>query len=74
LQRHGENDAIKTILFQNYQILKLKPQRVSQVWIDFSLAFQYIDQKIHDEIYNKYEHIIAMLINRSSSPENWLIK
>lgn len=46
----------------------------TQVWLEFALEFEYIDQKTYDEINNHYEHIIAMLISMSSSPDSWLIK
>lgn len=64
--------------YKNHFISKLSDSEAeaaeAQVWLDFSLAFQYIDQKTHEELYDKYEHIIAMLINMSTSSENWLIK
>ena len=64
--------------YKNHFISKLSDSEAeaaeTQVWLDFSLAFQYIDQKTRDEIFDKYEHIIAMLINISVSPDNWLIK
>lgn len=43
----------------------------TQVWLDFSKSFNYIDNKTHIELYDKYEHIIAMLINMSNKPESW---
>lgn len=64
--------------YKNHFISKLSDSEAeaaeTQVWLDFSLAFQYIDQKTHEELYDKFEHIIAMLINMSTSSENWLIK
>jgi len=45
----------------------------TQVWLDFSASFGYIDFKTHKELYDKYEHIIAMLINISNKPENWTL-
>jgi four helix bundle protein len=64
--------------YKNHFISKLSDSEAeaaeAQVWLDFSFAFQYIDQKTHDEIYDKYEHIIAILINISTSPDNWLLK
>ena len=45
----------------------------TQVWLDFSESFNYIDQKTHDDLYDNYEHIIAMLINISNQPEKWVL-
>jgi len=56
-------------------ILKLSDSEAesgeTQVWIDLSESFGYIDHKTHDELYDKYEHIIAMLINISNNPDKW---
>ena len=64
--------------YKNHFISKLSDSEAeaaeTQVWLDFSLAFKYIDQKMHDKLYDQCEHIIAILINMSTSTENWLIK
>jgi len=43
----------------------------TQVWLAYALACGYIDQQTYDTLNDKYDHIIAMLINMSSKPENW---
>ena len=64
--------------YKNHFISKLSDSEAeageTQVWLEFSMAFNYIDERTYNELYDKYEHIIAMLINMSNSPENWLIK
>ncbi len=45
----------------------------SQVWIDFAHAFGYIDEETHSELFDKFEHIIAMLINISNQTNKWTI-
>ena len=45
----------------------------TQGWIDFSDSFEYIDHETHDKLYDKYEHILAMLINISNQPEKWIL-
>ena len=45
----------------------------TQVWLDMAESFKYIDNKTHNRLYDKYEHIIAMLINISNQPEKWTI-
>lgn len=34
----------------------------TQTWLDFSMELGYLDKRAYDEIYEKYEHIIAQLI------------
>ena len=43
----------------------------TQVWLDFALASNYIPIQIHKNLYDKYEHIISMLVLMESKPENW---
>ncbi len=43
----------------------------SQVWLDYALACAYISKDIHAPLYDKYEHILAMLTNMSTKPEKW---
>ncbi|MFW5805158.1 MAG: four helix bundle protein [Bacteroidales bacterium] len=43
----------------------------TQVWLDYALACNYIDLAEHKSLYEKYEHIIAMLINMYTEPEQW---
>ncbi len=46
----------------------------TQVWLDFSNSFNYINESVHKELYDQFEHIIAMLINMSRHPEKWTPK
>lgn len=43
----------------------------TEVWLDFSLSFGYIDKEIYTVLYDKYEHIIAIMINMSNNPDQW---
>ena len=45
----------------------------TQVWLDYALASKYINKEEYEKLYDKYEHIIAMLINMSTNPEQWKI-
>ncbi len=45
----------------------------TQTWLDYALAFKYVDKQVHEKLYDEYEHIIAMLINMSTNPEQWKI-
>ncbi|MBW6492535.1 MAG: four helix bundle protein [Lentimicrobium sp.] len=44
----------------------------TQVWLDYALKCQYIDEKTHKSLNDKYDHIIGMLVNMSLKPENWI--
>lgn len=43
----------------------------TQVWLDYALECEYIETKVHAELFDKYDHIISMLVNMSIKPENW---
>ncbi|HPI37447.1 MAG TPA: four helix bundle protein [Ignavibacteriaceae bacterium] len=43
----------------------------SQVWLEFSLACNYIKKEEHDELFQQYENIIGKLVNMSLQPEKW---
>ncbi len=43
----------------------------TQVWLDYALECIYIDEKIHAALFDKYDHIISMLVNMSTKPDNW---
>ena len=43
----------------------------TQVWLDYALECAYIDKEKHYELFDKYDHIISMLVNMSTKPEQW---
>jgi four helix bundle protein len=43
----------------------------TQVWLDYALACKYIDTKIHQLIYDKYDHIISMIVTMIINPGKW---
>jgi len=45
----------------------------TQVWLDYALACQYIENNIHQELNTKYDHIIGKLVRMINKPENWTI-
>ena len=42
----------------------------TQVWLDYSLKCNYIDMDTFTKLNDKYDHIIAMLVDISLKPEN----
>jgi len=43
----------------------------TQVWLDFSSEFNYIDKEKHAMLYDKYDHILSQLVIMINSPEKW---
>jgi len=43
----------------------------TQVWLDYALDCEYINDKINKELFSKYDHIIGKLVNMIRSPEKW---
>ncbi len=46
----------------------------TQVWLDYALECEYIEKQVHEAMYDKYEHIVAMLVNMQSNPEKWNLR
>jgi four helix bundle protein len=45
----------------------------TQVWLDYALASKYICQEVHSELFDKYDHIISMIVRMELNPKNWTI-
>ena len=43
----------------------------TQVWLDYALACNYINKEENNKLFDKYDHIIAMLTNITTKPEQW---
>jgi len=43
----------------------------TQVWLDYALACKYIDLKLHDDLNDKFDHIIGMIVKMINNPEKW---
>ncbi len=43
----------------------------TQVWLDYALACNYINKEENNKLFDKYDHIIAMLTNMTTKPEQW---
>ncbi|MCX6257142.1 MAG: four helix bundle protein [Bacteroidia bacterium] len=43
----------------------------TQVWLDYSLECNYINKETYILLNDKYDHILAMLMNMSNKSENW---
>jgi len=45
----------------------------TEIWFDFALAFEFIENGKYKLLYDKLEHVSAMLINMSNNPNKWTI-
>lgn len=45
----------------------------TQVWLDYSLACNYIQKATHNELYEKYDFILGMLVNMIINPHQWTL-
>ncbi len=43
----------------------------TQVWLDYALACNYIKLETHAQLFDKYDHIISMIVNMSNNPDKW---
>ena len=43
----------------------------TQVWLDYSLEFGYIALDQHQDLFEKYNQIIGMLVNMMKAPHKW---
>jgi len=46
----------------------------TQIWLEFSLACNYIEGKTYLRLYENYEIILGQLIKMINQPEKWIIK
>ena len=43
-------------------------------WLDFAYQCQYTTRSKHAELYDRYDHIIGMLVNMIRTSDNWIIR
>ena len=45
----------------------------TQTWIDFAVAHEYITQEIGEELDERYEEVLRMLVAMINHPEKWVL-
>lgn len=45
----------------------------TQVWLDFALACNYINQVTYEKLYKEYDNTIGMLVKMIAEPEKWSV-
>ncbi|GMT46333.1 MAG: four helix bundle protein [bacterium] len=43
----------------------------TQVWLDFALECNYVDNATYEELFQQYDNILGKLVNMSLHPEKW---
>ena len=43
----------------------------TQVWLEYALACKYIDKETFDVLHDKYDYIIAMIVNMINNSKQW---
>ena len=46
----------------------------TRVWLEISLASEYIDQQTFDDLDSRYDTVLAQLVKMMSEPDNWTIR
>ena len=45
----------------------------TQVWLDFALECEYVDNEFYNEMYKQYDMVLGMLVKMIVEPEKWSI-
>ena len=45
----------------------------TQIWLDYALACKYVDAERYQKVFDKYDHILAMIVTMISKPDSWSI-
>lgn len=71
-------EAFRKRKYEKHFISKLSDSEAeageTQVWLEFALAHNYINNEIFNNLIDKYEHIISMLVKMQSNSNKWVIK
>jgi four helix bundle protein len=43
----------------------------TQVWLEYALACEYIDENLYNQLYEKYDQVLGKLVMMGLSPEKW---
>jgi len=45
----------------------------TQVWLEYVLACKYISDELFENLYEKYNNILGMLVNMANDPKKWTL-
>ena len=71
-------EAFRKRKYEKHFVSKLSDSEAesaeTQVWLEFALSHQYIFPETFERFFDKYEHIISMLVKMQSNSKKWIIK
>ena len=71
-------EAYRKRKYEKHFISKLSDSEAeageSQVWLEFASAHKYIDNLQFEALFDKYDHIISMLVKMQNNSKTWIIK
>ena len=45
----------------------------TQIWLNYALACNYVDAVRYQKLFDKYDHIIAMIVTMINKPDSWCL-
>ncbi len=45
----------------------------TQVWLEFSLKCQYLEEALYCELFKEYDYVLGKLVNMMRHPEKWKV-
>lgn len=71
-------EAFRKRRYEKHFVAKLSDSEAegaeTQVWLEFALAHSYISQDIFGKLFDKYEHVISMLVKMQGNSKQWTFK
>jgi len=71
-------EAFRKRRYEKHFVSKLSDSEAegaeTQVWLEFSLSHEYISNGTFEKLFDKYEHIISMLVKMQVNSKQWIIK
>ncbi len=46
----------------------------TQVWLQFAVECEYLNQEPAKQLYSEYDEVIAMIVHMINHPNNWILK
>jgi four helix bundle protein len=59
--------------FVSKLVIAIAEATETQTWLDYALACNYINELQYKNLYDQYDHIIAMLVNMTNQAEKWTL-
>lgn len=68
-------EAFRKRRYEKHFVAKLSDSEAegaeTQVWLEFALAHSYLSQDVFEKLFDKYEHVISMLVKMQTNSKQW---